>query len=53
MFLKIIIALTFGLWISSVLFGKGGFVHIILLVSVGISVVEILHIYRRRLTENV
>lgn len=52
-FLKIIIALIFGLWILLVLFGKGGFVHILLLVSGGVSVVEILRIYRSRLTKNV
>jgi hypothetical protein len=52
LFLKIIIALTFGLWILLVLLGKGGFVHILLLVCAGVSVVEILRIYRRRLTEN-
>jgi hypothetical protein len=52
LFLKVIIALTFGLWILFFLLGKGGFIHIFLLVSVGTSVVEILRIYRRRLTEN-
>jgi hypothetical protein len=53
LFLRIIIALTFSLWLVSVLLGKGGFVHILLLVSIGVSVVEILRLYRRRLTENV
>lgn len=51
-FLRIIIALTFGLWMLFVLFGKGGFVHILLLIAAGVTVAEVLHIYRSRLTGN-
>ncbi|MGI9056085.1 MAG: hypothetical protein ACR2F2_09820 [Pyrinomonadaceae bacterium] len=53
MLLRIIIGITTGIWFLLVLVGKGGFVHLILLVSLGFSMVEILRIYRSRLTENI
>ena len=49
--LRIIIGITTGIWLLLVLIGKGGFVHLILLVSLGISLVEILRVYRSQLTE--
>jgi hypothetical protein len=51
-FLRIIIFLTFGSWALLVLLGKGGFVHLLLLVSAGVALVEFLRLYRSRLPEN-
>lgn len=51
MLLKIIIGITLGIWLILVLLGKGGFVHILLLTAVGISVVELIHFYRKNLKE--
>lgn len=51
-FLRIIIVLTFGLWLVLFLPGKSGFVHILLLVSAGVAIVEALRVYRSRLTED-
>lgn len=51
MLLKIIIGINLGIWLILVLLGKGGFVHILLLTAVGISVVELIHFYRKNLKE--
>ncbi len=40
-----------GIWLLLVLLGKGGFVHLILLVALGITLVEILRVYRSHLRE--
>lgn len=37
-------------WLLLVLLGKGGFIHLILLGSIGVGFVEAISHYRRRLT---
>lgn len=51
LFLKIVAALLFGTWLVLVLLGKGGFVHIILLNSLGVAAIDIVTAYRTRMAE--
>ena len=46
---KIVAALLFGIWLVLVLVGKGGLVHILLMSSIGVIVVEIIAGYRARM----
>lgn len=48
---KIIIGITFGIWLVLVLLGKGGFIYLLLLTAVGVTVVELIHFYRKNLKE--
>jgi len=47
--LKIICAVLFLIWLVLVIVGKGGFVHLILLVAIGVSSVEVMTMLRSRL----
>ena len=49
--LRIIIGITLGVWLLLILIGKGGFVHLLLLVAAGVATVEILRIYRSNMRE--
>lgn len=48
--LRIIAGIILGIWIVLVLLGKGGLVHILLLNVIGIAFVDLLTIYRTRLS---
>jgi hypothetical protein len=50
MALRLIAASLFGVWLLLVIVGKGGFVHLLLLNSIGIAMVEAVGQYRRRMT---
>jgi hypothetical protein len=50
-FLGIIAIILFILWLILVLLNKGGFIHLLLLVSSGIAVVEIASLYRTQVTK--
>lgn len=50
MVLRSIIAILMCIWLFLVLIGKGGLVHIILLTAIGVSAVEVMIVYRRRMT---
>ena len=51
LFLKIVAALLFGIWLVLVLLGKGGFMHILLLNSLGVAVIDIVTAYRTRMPD--
>ncbi|MEO6590427.1 MAG: hypothetical protein ABIP06_14100 [Pyrinomonadaceae bacterium] len=51
MLLRIITGICLVVWILLALLGKGGFVHILLLVAAGVATVEILRIYRSNMRE--
>lgn len=51
MLLRIISAILFLSWLVLVIVGKGGFVHLLLLNSIGLAVVEAAAAYRSRMTE--
>jgi hypothetical protein len=42
--------LLFAIWLVLVVLGKGGFVHLLLLNAIGIEFVDLVGVYRRRLT---
>jgi hypothetical protein len=42
--------LLFAAWLVLVVLGKGGFVHLLLLNAIGIEFVDLVGVYRRRLT---
>jgi len=48
--LRILSGVLLTIWFVLVLLGKGGFVHILLLSAIGIAVVEIMVVYRPRMT---
>ena len=50
MILRFIAGILLGIWLVLVLIGKGGFVHLLLLNAVGVAAVEIMTVYRTRLT---
>ena len=50
MVLRFIIGILVGIWLLLVLIGKGGFVHLLLLNAIGVAMVEIMTVYRTRLT---
>ena len=49
--LKVLAAILFGVWLTLVLLGKGGFVHLLLFNAIGVAGVEIMTIIRSRMTE--
>ncbi|MFZ1701523.1 MAG: hypothetical protein WBO10_04290 [Pyrinomonadaceae bacterium] len=51
MVLRILSALLFVIWLALVLAGKGGFVHFLLLISIGIAGTEIVALYRPKMRE--
>ena len=48
---KIVAGLLFVIWLVLVLLGKGGLVHILLMGSIGVIVVEIIVGYRARMVQ--
>ena len=49
--LKIITGILLGVWLLLVILGKGGFIHIFLLVGISIFIILIVKEYRGNLTE--
>jgi hypothetical protein len=49
--LRIIASILFFIWLLLVLLGKGGFVHLLLFTALGVASVEVMTIYRCRLTQ--
>ena len=49
--LKLVAAVLLGIWLLLVLLGKGGLVHILLLNGLAVAVVDLVSVYRRRITE--
>ncbi|MBC7901574.1 MAG: hypothetical protein H7070_16145 [Saprospiraceae bacterium] len=47
-FLRTLTGVLFAIWFGLVLYGKGGFVHILLLNAITIGVVEIACTYRSK-----
>lgn len=50
MFTRLLAGVLLGIWLVLVLLGKGGFVHLLLLGAIGVAVVEIMTVYRTRMT---
>ncbi|CAN5526775.1 hypothetical protein BH10ACI3_BH10ACI3_10520 [soil metagenome] len=50
MVLRIIGVVLLLTWLLLVLLGRGGFVHLLLLTGIGIASVEMMTVYRSRLT---
>lgn len=50
MFLRLIAGVLLGVWLLLVLLGKGGFVHLLLLNGIALVVLELVCVYRRRMT---
>lgn len=48
---KLIFGVLFAVWLLLVLLGKGGFVHILLLTALGFGMLDVVEMYRRRMTE--
>ena len=48
--LRRIAILIFAIWLVLVAMGKGGFVHLLLLNAIGIEFVDLVGVYRSRLT---
>ena len=48
--LRVIAGGLFLIWLALVLLGKGGFVHLLLLNAIGVASVEVMTIYRARVT---
>jgi hypothetical protein len=48
--LRIIAAILLSLWLVLVLIGKGGYVHILLLNGIGVAMVEMVTVYRTRMS---
>ena len=46
--LRIVAGIVLGIWLLLVLLGKGGFIHLLLLGGIGVSVVELARVYRGR-----
>jgi len=53
MILRIIAGILLAIWLVLVLAGKGGFVHLLLLNSIGVTVVELMTICRTRMKAKV
>jgi len=51
--LRIIAGILLGIWLALVVAGKGGFVHLLLLNSIGVTVVELMTICRTRMKAKV
>jgi hypothetical protein len=49
---RIISAIIFAIWLVLVVLGKGGFVHLLLLGSLGVAAVDAVAVYRSRMTIN-
>jgi hypothetical protein len=47
--IKILAGILLGIWFLLYLLGKGGFIHILLLVGISVTVIELVAIYRQRL----
>lgn len=50
MALRLIAGVLLGIWLLLVLLGKGGFVHILLLNGIAVAVVDLVAVYRHRVT---
>ncbi|MGI8545402.1 MAG: hypothetical protein ACR2MD_18255 [Aridibacter sp.] len=49
--LKIITGILLGVWLLLVILGKGGFIHLLVLVGISILFILLTKEYRRTLTE--
>lgn len=48
--MRLLAGVLFGIWLVLVLVGKSGFVHLLLLGAIGVAVVEIITVFRTRMT---
>lgn len=48
--LRLITGVLWAIWLVLVLAGKGGFVHLLLLSGIGVAAVEVVTVYRTRMT---
>lgn len=48
--LRIITGILLTIWLFLVIIGKGGFVHLLLLNALGVASVEVITMYRSRVT---
>jgi hypothetical protein len=53
MFLSILAAILLAVWVLLTALGKGGFIHLLLLNAFGLIVVDLVRLYRSRLTASV
>jgi len=49
--LRLITGVLLGIWLLLVFLGKGGFVHLLLLTGIGVAMVEIVTVFRSKLTK--
>ena len=45
--LRLIAGIILGIWLLLVLFGKGGFIHLLLLFGAALVILELVSVYRR------
>ncbi|MFN0278913.1 MAG: hypothetical protein ACKVRN_09950 [Pyrinomonadaceae bacterium] len=48
--LRLITATLLGIWLVLIVLGKGGFIHLLLLSAMGIAFVDVVAVYRSRMT---
>jgi hypothetical protein len=48
--LHLITGILFAVWLALVILGKGGFIHLFLLSAIGVGFVDIVGLYRTRVT---
>jgi len=48
--LRIIAGIILSVWLLLVLLGKGGYVHLLLFNGIGVAVVDLVTVYRTRMT---
>lgn len=51
MVFRIIVGILLAVWLVLILLGKGGFSYILLLTALGIAMLEIIIVFRGRMTE--
>jgi hypothetical protein len=51
MVLRFIAGILLAIWLVLLLLGKGGFAHLLLLSAIGIAGVEMIVVYRTRMTK--
>jgi hypothetical protein len=51
MALRLVTGVILSIWLVLVLLGKGGFAHLLLLNGLGVGMVELVRVYRSRVTE--
>ncbi|HVQ56579.1 MAG TPA: hypothetical protein VMS29_07475 [Pyrinomonadaceae bacterium] len=46
--IRILAGILLGLWLVFVLMGRGGFIHLLLLVGVSVAAIDLVAVYRSR-----